>query len=123
MSILVACFLAVKGQHTGVLGFSFGVAVITIPALLSRRLVKPEWFANGLLALVWLACYFLSGSYDYRLILALPALIGCSAILTAEPGLRPPARATLALILLGAIYGWFAPLTGVQRGAASPPAT
>jgi hypothetical protein len=347
MSILVARFLAVKGQHTGLLGFSFGVAVITILALLNRRLVKPEWFANGLLALVllgfplqlaleranidsviflllaalaavscltarwaalpaaglawlvvaikmypfvgitawymnswrdwrrrpwlalaviagtgagvasvlrwyrrsggtavqtinrdighglivpqmstqlplswlhsdhgplqipiqpllaiglvllawlcwrrlglhrhwlklvhtraegferhcltslpsllalvWLACYFLSGSYDYRLILALPALIACSAILTAEPGLRPPARAALALILLGVIYGWFAPLfppsslpfrlnlvcdlvfmpllagtllamvaaplTGVQRGGTSPPAT
>jgi di/tricarboxylate transporter len=27
-------------------------------------------------------------------------LIGCSAILTAEPGLRPPARAALALIVL-----------------------
>ena len=59
---------------------------------------------------MWLACFLLSGSYDYRLILALPALIGCSAILTAEPGLKPPARAALALILLGAIYGWFAPL-------------
>ncbi len=41
MSILVARFLAVKGQHTGLLGFSFGVVVITILALLSRRLVKP----------------------------------------------------------------------------------
>ena len=59
---------------------------------------------------MWLACHLLSGSYDYRLILALPALIGCSAILTAGPGLKPPARAALALILLGAIYGWFAPL-------------
>ncbi len=59
---------------------------------------------------MWLACFLLSGSYDDRLILALPALIGCRAILTAEPGLKPPARAALALILLGVIYGRFAPL-------------
>jgi len=64
----------------------------------------------SLLALVWLGCYLLSGSYDYRLILALPAVIGCGALLTAEPGLKPPARAALAFLLLGVIYGWFAPL-------------
>jgi hypothetical protein len=54
MSILAARFLAVKGHHTGLLGFCFGLAVITILALLSRRLVKPEWFANGLLAVILL---------------------------------------------------------------------
>ncbi len=76
-----------------------------------------DWLTSlpSLLALVWLACYLLSGSIDYRLILALPALIGCSAILTAEPGLKPPARAALALILLGVITGWFAPCSHHPR--------
>jgi len=33
-----------------------------------------------LTGLTWLACYFLIGSYDYRMIYALPGWIGCVAL-------------------------------------------
>ena len=62
-----------------------------------------------LLALAWLGCYWFSGSFDYRLILVLPLLINACAMLSCNKGMSRWSRGFLALILLGVVYGWFAP--------------
>lgn len=64
---------------------------------------------TNVLGLAWLGCYLFSGSIDYRMILMLPALIACWAVLGQQGTLSPWSRAFLGLIMIGVVYGWFAP--------------
>jgi hypothetical protein len=57
-----------------------------------------------LLGCTWLGCYFLSGSFDYRLILALPALLCILSLL--DTSNEPLPASTKSLLWLVAISGF-----------------
>jgi hypothetical protein len=64
----------------------------------------------SLLGCVWLGCYFLSSSFDYRLILALPAYVACFALRVSLRNGWTRIRLLLDFIIYGLSAAFLAPL-------------
>lgn len=65
----------------------------------------------ALLGCVWLGCFFLSSSYDYRLILALPSFISLLALLNSSGQGQPrPSNLLLSLVATAGFTSFLLPL-------------
>jgi len=73
-----------------------------------RRLLR---IMPSLLGCVWLGCYFLSGSFDYRLILVLPAFIAILSLLgSSEQENNASSRVFLRIVSLTGFTSFLQPL-------------